>query len=146
MVEASPLAHKFEPFWTYEEAAEKTGLTVDDVRDAVYELSGLVTDFHRQRFHAEEELFVRLDKFWKQWDPPKDAVTVAAALVNKSVDGDPAKVAKHLGWEARRLNPALSYLQSHNHVKALRNMSGSDYVLVTMFATDATRRFVKSHQ
>lgn len=146
MVEASPQAHKFEPFWSYEEAAEKTGLTVEDVRDAVYELTGLVTDFHRQRFHAEEELFVQMDKFWKPWDPSKDAVTVATALVNKSVDGDPDEIAKHLGWEARRLNPALSYLQGRNHVKGLRNMSGSAYVLATMFATDATRRFVKSRQ
>lgn len=146
MVEASPQAHKFGPFWSYEEAAQKTGLSVDDVRDAVYELSGMVTDFHRQRFHAEEELFVRLDKFWKPWDPSNDAVTVAAALVNKSVDGDPNEIARYLGWEARRLNPALSYLQSRNHVKGLRNMTGSAYVLATMFATDATRRFVKSRQ
>lgn len=146
MIEASPQAHKFEPFWSYEEAAQKTGLTADDVRDAVYELSGLVTDFHRERFHAEEELFVRLDKFWKPWDPSNDAVTVAVALLNKSVSGDPEEIAKYLGWEARRLNPALSYLQGRNHVKGLRNMSGSAYVLATMFATDATRRFVKSRQ
>lgn len=146
MIEASPLAHKFEPFWTYEEAAQKTGLTVEDVRDAVYELSGLVTDFHNERIHAEEELFVRLDKYWKSWDPSSDAVTVAAALLNKTVDGDPEAIAKHLGWEARRLNPALSYLQNRNLVKALRNMSGSAYVLATMLATDATRRFVKGRQ
>jgi hypothetical protein len=144
MVEASPLAHKFEPFWSYEDAASKTGLTVEDVRDAVFELSGLVTDHHGQRFYAEEELFVRLDQYWKPWVPSDDAVTVATALVNKSVKSDPGEVAKYLGWEARRLNPALSYLESRQHVRALRNMTGSDYVMAAMMATDATRRFVKS--
>lgn len=146
MVEDSPLAHKFQPFLSYEDAAAKTGLTVEDVRDAVHELMGLVSDHHGQRFYAEEELFVRLDVYWKPWDPAKDAVTVAAALLNGSVPGEPDAIAKALGWSARRLNPALSYLENRKHVKALRNMSGSDYVLVTMFATDSTRRFVKSRQ
>jgi TIR domain len=146
MVEASPHAHRFQPFWSYEEAAERTGLTVDDVRDAVHELFGLVSDHHGQRLYAEEELFVRLDKHWKPWDPAADAVTVAAALLNGSVPGEPVAIAKVLSWDARRLNPAMSYLENRKHVKALRGMSGSDFVLVTMFATDGTRRFLKSRQ
>lgn len=146
MVEDSPLARKFEPFLSYDDAAVKTGLTVEDVRDAVHELMGMVSDHHGQRFYAEEELFVRLDAYWKPWDPAKDAVTVAAVLLNGSISGEPGAIAKALGWSARRLNPALSYLENRGHVKAMRNMSGSDFVLVTMFATDGTRRFVKSRQ
>ena len=48
---------------------------------------------------------------------------MATAFVNKSVDGDPDEIAKYLGWEARRLNLALSYLLGRNHVKALHNLS-----------------------
>jgi hypothetical protein len=145
-VEQSPRAWKFQPMLSFEEISAATGLTEEDARDAVHELQGMLTVHHGDAVYPEEELFVQMDRFWKPWNPEDDALSVAAAMVNGAVQGDPHDIAKHFGWDARRLNPAFAYLANRNLVKALKSLSDGDFVVATMMKTDNTRRFVKSRQ
>jgi len=57
-------------------------------------------------------LFSELDGHFKDWTPRDDARTLAHALLNHSGHVRSEVLAKQLGWQRRRLNPAL-YLLEH---------------------------------
>lgn len=146
-VDASGLARKFDPQVSIAEIASDTGLPRDDIVDAAHELTGMVTVFHEDTLYPEEELFVRFDKFWKDWNPAADALTLATGLVNDNeFPNDPAEISKRLGWEPRRLNPALAYLSHRKLVREFRALNTGPWLVYTVEKTDATRRFVKSRQ
>ena len=146
-VEATAYARQFDPQISIDEAAIKLNLSREDVIDAAHELTGLVTRLHGDTLFPEEELFVRFDKFWKAWDPSADALQVATGMVNgETFPGTPADIAKHFGWEPRRLNPALAFLAKRGLVRDLRTMGNEPWLIATMHKTDETRRFVKSRQ
>lgn len=144
-VDATDYGRKFEPFVQITHAAEQTGLSTEDLVDAAHELTGLVTVRHGDSIHPEEELFVKFDKFWKDWDPAADALRVASALINDpEFPTTPAEIADELGWQPRRLNPALSYLSQRGLIQDLRGIASGPWVMSVLRKTDQTRRFVKS--
>lgn len=146
-VETTDYARKFEPQASLGALCTKLGLPKEDVVDAIHELKGLVTCQHEDWVFAEAELFVRFDKFWKDWNPADDALRIAAGLVNDNTfPSRPAEIAKLFGWEARRLNPALAYLSARGVVRDIRAVNNGPWFLADMHRTDATRRFVKSRQ
>jgi TIR domain len=146
-VEESKSGQKFDPQIEPEALASALSVSAEDLSDAVFELKGMVTDISGFTLIPEESLFAKFDKYWKPWDPAEDALLVAVSLVN---DGDfpdrPAEMAAVLGWDARRLNPALAYLCSRGLVRDVRAMDGTDFLAVRIDKTDATRRFVKSRK
>ncbi|MFO1253213.1 MAG: toll/interleukin-1 receptor domain-containing protein [Inhella sp.] len=145
LVESTTRAMKFDPTLGIGEIVEKTGLSEEDVRDAAHELSGMVEVRYGEQVCPEDELFVRLDKYWMDWNPADDAYLVAAALVNNTVKADPMDIAEHFGWNERRLNPALAYLANRNLVRPVR-AAGTRFALAWVMPTDDTRRYVKSRQ
>lgn len=144
-VERSKNATQLDPNFSIEALASELSLSEDDVRDAVFELQGLVENHRDHVVYAKDELFVVFDKYWMAWDAEEDALRLATALVNDSTfPREPAQQARALGWPARRLNPATAYLANRDLIKSLRSSSGDAWRFTTMHNTDATRRFVKS--
>jgi len=144
-VERSKNATQLDPNFSVEELASELSLSQDDVRDAVFELQGLLENRRDHTVYANDELFVAFDKYWMGWGAEEDALRLATALVNDpSFPRDPAHQAIALGWSARRLNPATAYLANRELIKSIRSSSGGVWRFATMHNTDATRRFVKS--
>lgn len=89
------------------------------------------------------ELFIKTDPFLRGWDPERDAVELAAAMVNRARDGVAAlaDVDKHLGWGPRRLNPAADFLRVYGMVRASDEAGSSPYTYSYAFVDHRTRRF-----
>lgn len=143
-VEESTQGRSHDPQVRLERLVEKTGLSEDDVVDAMHELSSFAVLHRAETTWPRDELFAEFDKHWKDWDPAKDALQLAADLVNiENFPTSPDDIAKRYGWEPRRLNPAITYLKSRDAIRTATAM-GVPWVSVYVQKTDATRRFVKS--
>lgn len=143
-VKQSTSGRSHDPQVRVEELMKTTGLSKEDVFDALHELTSLAVLYRGEAAWPKDELFPEFDKFWMPWDPAKDALQLAADLVN--VDGFPegaGEIATRYGWEPRRLNPAISYLSARGAVRASSAL-GVPYVAIWVHKTDDTRRFVKS--
>jgi TIR domain len=94
---------------------------------------------------ATDLLFWLIDPVVMGWDVTKDAVRVAAEVVN-----DPNgsvqmfELAPRLGWSPRRLNPVLSFLIAKSLVMHSRNLD-ADYVTSQINMTPAMRRYLREH-
>lgn len=145
-VEASEHGNSFDPMLSVAKLCEKTGLTEEDLDDAVHELR----DFVEERFRivcCERDLFAEFDQHWKDWNPAQDALTLAAAMVNSpQFPAVMSAISEQLGWAARRLNPAASYLIRRNLVGSVNALGSRPYIAYRITRNDATRRFVKSRQ
>lgn len=140
-----------DPQTTVSEIAEQTNLPEEDVDDALHELDGLGL-VEKKNFvdHvivlAKDELFVTFDKFWKPWDPEKDAVKIAADMLND--DGFPdslEEIGERYGWKPRRVNPAAAYLINRDVVMGGKASDGGYWLAACIYPKEgATRRFVKS--
>jgi hypothetical protein len=132
-----------DPQYDEERLVSESGLTDEEVRDALYELRDFFKESHFSAM-VQSTLFAEFDKFWKPWDPEKDALRLAADLVN---DDDfphaPEDIAARYEWEPRRLNPAIAYLSSRRLVTIMEGFA-HPYETFRVSKTDATRRFVKS--
>ena len=91
----------------------------------------------------KERIFVEFDSLMKQWDPAKDAVSVAALIINNN-EQNVGQFEKLLGWEPRRLNSAINYLIERNLVNSV-NVMGYPYTTCSVFGTPKTRRFLKEN-
>lgn len=144
-VEHTQHALKFDPQMSMDGLVELSGLTRDDVADAIHELSGMVTMRYEDCIHPEEALFVAFDSFWKDWNPADDALKIAADMLNDpEYPTDLAQVAARYQWDARRLNPAVSYLSARKLIRSLQSIGCGFWVSADISKTDETRRFVKS--
>lgn len=144
MVEASEHAEDFHPQLTLEQLAQQTSLSREDAEDAVYELRNfLQTELH-DRIAPSRKLFAEFDQHWKPWSPPDDALYLAADLINEpTLPSDVEKLAEHYGWPARRINPAISFLEERGALSLQRSLSCAPFVASLIKATPQTRRFVK---
>lgn len=146
-VDSTKCAQKFDPQFTIDALVASLGMTEEDVDDAIHELSGLVTKHSETLIYPEEELFVRFDKFWMGWDPAEDALRIATGIVgDDAFPSQPGEAAKRLGWEPRRMNPALAFLAKRGLLSDIHCLDGGPWVLSHLMKTDGTRRFVKSRQ
>lgn len=144
-VESTRYARKFDPMRSIEQLATQTGLSEEDVKDAIHEMGELVTASPHRPVYPEDELFVMFDHFWMGWNPRADAVTLASDMLNDGTfPTEPVEIGKRYHWEARRLNPAMAYLVNRKLVRALKAMNGGPWLVVHIQKTDDTRRFVKS--
>jgi len=147
-VEDSTTGMPFDVQFSSESLATLTGLTRDDLSDAIHELSDLLQ--HRQysggdAITAEAELYARFDALWQPWDPTLDALTLASALISdQSFPRNSEAIAEQLGWAPRRLNPALAYLMTRRLAQTLTSIGDGSFLAYRVNPTDATRRYVKS--
>lgn len=123
---------------------KQTGLTSEDVTDALHELRHhVVSSFGR--VYPKDTLFAEFDRYWQSWDPAVDALKLAADLVNNDAfPTEPEKIAELYGWPARRLNPAMAYLQARDAAYIYECVASGPFMTALIRKTDATRRFVKS--
>lgn len=145
-VEASTHGDNFDPQIPEDELQEKTGLTREDLDDAIHELRDFIkTGFGIVR--PMRYLFAEFDQHWKAWSPSEDALLLAAAMVNTpDFPGAMSAIAERLGWPARRLNPAASYLMRRQIVEFIDTLDSHPFTAYRITRSDATRRFVKSRQ
>ncbi|MBL8519017.1 MAG: protein kinase [Betaproteobacteria bacterium] len=62
---------------------------------------------------ARKPVFCFFDKYVKDWNPKLDALTIARIILEskgQSSSWSCESMGKHLGWDPRRLNPAVMYL------------------------------------
>ncbi|THI84955.1 MAG: diguanylate cyclase [Nitrospira sp. CG24A] len=86
-------------------------------------------------------LFFETDPDLRGWDPRQDAKTVAMVAVGMEEESlSPRKIGEKLGWEPRRLNPAMSWLENQGFAKLYSTMGSSPYRFTVMFVTPSTRR------
>lgn len=127
--------------------AEATGLTSDDTKDALYELSGFFKD---TKIHAlvKASLFTEFDRHWKPWDPREDALKLAADIMNdEDFPAESKAIAELYGWEARRLNPAATYLQERDLLVDYKVLGNPEFELHRIVGKpDELRRFLKSRR
>lgn len=147
-VEHTKQASGFDPQFSHDQLQALTGLSRDDLADAIHELRG------RVKVHgytgagfvvAEPVLYAEFDAHFQPWDPAKDARQLAADLHNDpQFPVSPSKIAERYDWSPRRLNPALAYLMDRKVVHVDTGIGDGTYLGFRVRATDATRRFVKS--
>lgn len=136
------------------EMAQETGLSIEDIEDALYELSAfvemspeLVEEMADRDIFAKGTCFAEFDRYWKPWKPAKDALKLARDLVSDpELPPAPKEVAERYGWKPRRLNPALSYLLERGLIQDIQEMGIYPSAVSRIAGNDATRRFVKSRR
>jgi hypothetical protein len=144
-VEGSTTGCKFDPAFSFPELMQATGLSQDDITDAVHELRGMVEIRMRDHIAPDEELFATFDSHWMPWNPATDGLRLAADLMNDAhFPRAPQDIAKRYEWEARRLNPAIAYLAGRNAIQVLRSLGSHPWLVHQVVPNDATRRLVKS--
>ena len=145
LVKASKDGQEHDPHLELDQLKSAIGMTDEDLTDALDELEELgciyVTPFGG--VGSRPQMFTRFDQYWKPWVPAADAVTVARCVHEHSEKAaNAAEIAEKLGWDARRLNPALFYLTDRDLV--MWSESYSDPFLTHWIqSTDKTRRFLK---
>lgn len=146
-VESTKYGRFADPQLSVEKIAEATGLSVPDVKDGLFELSEFFKDAHGDAL-VKSSLFSTFDKYWKPWNPAEDALKLAADINNDpEFPSDCAKIAALYGWQARRLNPAITYLAERGMLVDYKAMGVPEYEMVRVVGReDPIRRFVKSRQ
>ncbi len=150
-VRSSEHAQSMEPMVSYEQIRDATGLSMVDVRIGLLDLSGAGLIDKREMINSgaevwpKEDLFYTFDAQFMDWDPEKDASKLAAYLLNLDQDyATSADAASGLGWEARRFNPAASYLVAARVIEPIRESFNSDFVHGAFTLGDELLRFVRS--
>ncbi len=131
--------------YTYNELAAKTGLSTDDVRDAVFEMRGFLKDMGHNRVMDTPAFFSEFDGYWQKWHPEQDALRLAADIVNNpQFTALPREIAEQYDWEPRRLNPALAFLLQRDLLVDYGGISTAPYLMYRVVGKDGIRRFLKS--
>lgn len=134
-----------DPQLTTSEVAHATGLTEEDVRDALHELQHLFS-ISLDRALPRDELFVAFDKHFMGWDASVDALRIATDLHNdRDFSNEPEQIAARYGWQPRRLNPAIAFLINRKILMDTHALGTQPWSVAFIQARpDDLRRFVKS--
>lgn len=129
-----------------------TGLSENEVRLAVLDLedAGLIERSRTsssETFWPRPALFVEFDRHFLPFDNRKDAVALANHLMNvEQCQVLVSRLAEVFpDWSPRRINSALHYLQGMKAIDCRTTLNSRPFVTRSIFATDRTRRFVRSH-
>jgi len=146
LVKNSNTGQAMEPQTSIENLVQETGLTGDDIEDAVYELRNFVKGDFGQVYPADE-LFVEFDKSFMEWNPEQDALRIAADLLNAyKGSGGVKEIAENYEWSPRRMNPAVSFLVSRGICRDSQTMGCYPWIQPWLHEKEdgSIRRFVKS--
>jgi len=144
-----------DPCLSLAELQQTLEMSLDDLEMAIDELSERAwitthpdanSPIGIHAISATMELFCATDKTLRGWDTRMDARLVAEAAVKTGERRvDPQNLATVLGWEPRRLNPAMWWLGAHGMLHGLQAFHRS-YLFVSLHVTARTRRFVRSNR
>jgi hypothetical protein len=134
-----------DPHLTVDELAKEIDLGVEDVEDALYELSRFVKVSVGGVVVVEGTMFAEFDRHWKPWDPAEDALRLGADIVNDpEFPADCEQIAQRYSWEPRRLNPAIHYLLERDLILDRRALGSGPWAIFGVIGNKKLRRFVKS--
>ncbi len=147
-VEQSEMGLPWEVAYTAGELHQTLGVAEREVDKALAELKALGCVYQEPAqgragpsvFAPSARLFVKYDTHWKGWTAAADAVLIGREV--QAGTNDPEEIAHKLGWEPRRLNPALEYLIERDLVAAPET-AAFPFVRRRVQGTDATRRFLR---
>lgn len=148
----SKLGRKFDPQVLLADLAKTLGLPEEDVRLGALDLSeaGLIEksrEIGSQRYWPLPGLFVEFDRHFLNFDNEKDAIALANWLISQNIrDLKIEDLAPNFsGWEPRRLNSALAYLEEAKLIDATKTINSGPWLVYRLRVTDHTRRFVRDH-
>lgn len=157
LVERSQHGDMHDPSIDADELRKATGLSDDDIVDAVDELSG--QGYVGKRIHMgcdvigfaeiypEGELFAKFDASYMTWDPAADALVLATKLMEATGNWlRVAEAAASLAWPPRRMNPALHFLMNRRLADYSEATGSHPWATHSIEGTAATRRFARSRQ
>ncbi len=140
-----------DPQFAVSALATMTGLSVDDVEDALHELARFIrmsnelVPLVHKTVMSEACLFAEFDKYWMEWVPEKDGLRLAADLVNdEKFPNKTPEIAARYGWEPRRMNAALAYLVERDVIHSYETIMSALWPIPEIEKTAKTRRFVRS--
>jgi TIR domain len=137
-----------DPIKTLNELVAETGLSEDDVRIAVLDLknAGYLWEANiRGHFAPECAMFTDFDEEFMPFSPKEDAVAAASRMMEGTERAfDTKPLAEELGWEPRRMNSAICYLQRAGAIRERHALAGGPWRAVQLIRTDETLRFVRN--
>lgn len=149
LAEKSEHATSFDPMMQPHEIVEATGIAPADVRLGILDLreAGLLWQSEHGDFSVAPtgSLFVECDASIMPFNPEEDALMIANRLIGEGVeDAQTAQLAESLGWEPRRMNSAICYLERAGVIGARHSLASEPWRAVYLTAGDETLRFVRS--
>ncbi len=149
IVKTSVGAMVVDPMVTLESLQEAMDLTADDLRIAVLDLKdgGYLREMNARGHYAPQPaLFVDFDEAFMPFSPSEDA----RVLANRLMTGDRSQaetklLAEELGWEPRRINSAICYLERVGAVRSYVALASAPWRAVQLVRTDETLRFARNH-
>ena len=142
-------ATSLDPMMQPHEIAEATGIAPTDVRMGILDLrdAGLLWQSEHGDLSVAPNgsLFVEFDASVMPFDPAQDAASIANRLISEgSEDVETEQLAKALGWEPRRMNSAICYLERAGAINARHSLASEPWRAVYLVTGDETIRFARS--
>ena len=149
IVETSANATAVDPIVTLADLPAALGISADDLRIGLLDLkdAGYLREMNIIGHYAPQPaLFVDFDEAFMPFRPSEDARTLANRMVTGEEGAvDTRQLAETLGWEPRRMNSAICYLERVGAIKARHALASAPWRAVQLVRTDETLRFARSH-
>ena len=148
LAESSQHAMPHDPIVTAEDLAVALDLSLDDARLGVLDLvdGGYLWEASLPgHVGPKAAFFAEFDEAFMAFDPAEDARTVANQMVTAGERvSDTRELAQALGWEPRRMNSAICYLQSVGAIEARNALASNPWRAIHLLKTDRTLRFARN--
>ena len=149
IVEISNHAMSVDPIVTLDSLEDALDLQPDDLRIALLDLhdGGYLREMNVHGHYAPQAaLFVEFDEAFMPFSPREDAIVLANRMVTSGERAfDTAQLAEGLGWEPRRTNSAICYLERAGAIKSRTTLASAPWRAVQLIRTDDTLRFARNH-
>ena len=149
IVESSVNATVGEFVVTLEALGATLDIAPDDLRIALLDLhdAGFLREINmRGHYLPEPALFVDFDEAFMPFSPSADARTLAnRMMVGEDRAIDTKLLADELGWEPRRINSAICYLERAGAIQSRYALASAPWRSVQLVRTDQTLRFARRH-
>lgn len=134
---------------TLKELTSTLDIAPDDLRIALLDLhdAGFLRELNMRGHYAPEPaLFVDFDEAFMPFSPLADARTLAnRMMVGADRATDTKLLAQELGWEPRRINSAICYLERAGAIQSRHALASAPWRSVQLVRTDQTLRFARRH-
>ncbi|WP_346784050.1 toll/interleukin-1 receptor domain-containing protein [Aurantiacibacter flavus] len=149
IVETSEQAMPVDPIVTLDCLEDALELQPDDLRIALLDLhdGGYLREMNMHGHYAPQPaLFVEFDEAFMPFSPREDAIVLANRMVTGGERAcDTARMAGELGWEPRRMNSAICYLERAGAILSRTALASAPWRAVQLLRTDDTLRFARNH-
>lgn len=124
-------------------------IACDDARIALLDLleAGYVSKTNARGYYLPAApLFVDFDEAFMPFSPKADAQTVANKVVSGKENAVSTKLlAEELGWQPRRINSAICYLERAGAIESRHTLGSAPWRSLHLVQTDRTLRFARQH-